>query len=84
MTAFDLTRRGFAGAGLGFVSAAMLGVSARAQMALPKSPVALNIVDVAGNLALTKPAVSVVSSRKRCMPLTESKNHQGGPRRKAG
>jgi putative spermidine/putrescine transport system substrate-binding protein len=57
MTAFDLTRRGFAGAGLGFVGAAMLGVPARAQMALPKSPVALNIVDVAGNLALTKPAI---------------------------
>ena len=57
MTKFDLTRRGFARAGLGLVGAAAFGAAARAQMALPKSPVSLNIVDVAGNLALTKPAI---------------------------
>jgi putative spermidine/putrescine transport system substrate-binding protein len=57
MTTYHWTRRQFAGAGLGLAGATMLGGRARAQMALPKSPVSLNIVDVAGNLALTKPAI---------------------------
>jgi putative spermidine/putrescine transport system substrate-binding protein len=57
MTTSDWSRRGFAKAGLGLVGAAAFGPRAQAQMAAPKSPVSLNIVDVAGNLALTKPAI---------------------------
>jgi putative spermidine/putrescine transport system substrate-binding protein len=49
----NLTRRDFA-LGLG---ASALATPALAQMALPKSPVALNVIDVAGNLALTRPAI---------------------------
>ncbi|WP_158814160.1 ABC transporter substrate-binding protein [Methylocapsa sp. S129] len=56
MTTSDWSRRGFAKAGLGLVGAAAFAGAARAQAA-PKSPVSLAIVDVAGNLALTKPAI---------------------------
>ena len=38
--------------------AALISLAALAQMpALPKSPVTLNVVDVAGNLALTQDAI---------------------------
>ena len=50
--AFHLSRR----AALVGVTAALAG-SSRAQPALPASPIALNIIDVAGNLQLTKPAL---------------------------
>src|SRR3954451_19326761 len=49
----SLTRRTFVGA----ASFAILGGQASAQLALPKSPVSLSIVDVAGNLALTQKAI---------------------------
>jgi putative spermidine/putrescine transport system substrate-binding protein len=52
MSNVDVSRRHFIAGAAGI---AVLGVSsARAQIPLPKSPVTLNIVDVAGNLALTK------------------------------
>ncbi|HZR01803.1 MAG TPA: ABC transporter substrate-binding protein, partial [Burkholderiales bacterium] len=38
-------------------SAALLSTGALAQPAMPKSPVTINIVDVAGNLALTQDAI---------------------------
>ncbi len=54
MTDSHLTRRAVLGgaAGLGVVGS----TSAFAALTMPKAPVAINIVDVAGNLALTKPA----------------------------
>ncbi|WP_230531540.1 ABC transporter substrate-binding protein [Microvirga roseola] len=52
-----LTRRTFIGAVSGAAGVAALGGKAFAQLALPKSPVNLNIIDVAGNLALTQKAI---------------------------
>jgi putative spermidine/putrescine transport system substrate-binding protein len=51
----DFTRRGVmaGGAGLAALSA---GLGARAQVARPRSPLTLNIIDAAGNLALTQRA----------------------------
>lgn len=49
-----LSRRGFVAGAAGGAGLAASG--ARAQMAMPKSPVAISIVDVAGNLALTQKA----------------------------
>ncbi|WP_029004661.1 ABC transporter substrate-binding protein [Azorhizobium doebereinerae] len=54
MTWSHLTRRTFVGGVAGAAGLAALGGSARAQLALPKSPITLNVVDVAGNLALTQ------------------------------
>ncbi|QEN86807.1 extracellular solute-binding protein [Labrys sp. KNU-23] len=58
-----ITRRQALGAGIGL---ATLGLAnARAQTpALPKSPVTLNIVDVAGNLALTQKAIQNYAKAK--------------------
>ncbi len=54
----DITRRGFVATGAGLAGASLLGVPAFAQnLPLPTSPVALNIIDVAGNLALTQAAI---------------------------
>src|SRR5919112_3531553 len=78
MTDLKITRRTFVSGAAGAASLAAFG--ARAQgLALPKSPVALSIVDVAGNLALTQRAienyrkakpnlVSRISSTKRTAP----------------
>jgi putative spermidine/putrescine transport system substrate-binding protein len=54
MPTTDHSRRQFLG---GAAAAAVIGPGvAHAQLALPRTPVALNIVDVAGNLALTQKA----------------------------
>jgi len=50
-----LTRRTFVG-GTAAAASFAFGAPAQGQLALPKSPVALSIVDVAGNLALTQKA----------------------------
>jgi putative spermidine/putrescine transport system substrate-binding protein len=55
---FDsLTRRTFIGGAAGAAGLTAIGGNAFAQLALPKSPVTLSIVDVAGNLALTQKAI---------------------------
>src|SRR3954466_7511381 len=51
-----LTRRTFVG-GTAAAASFAFGAPAQGQLALPKSPVALSIVDVAGNLALTQRAI---------------------------
>ncbi|MBV1702218.1 MAG: extracellular solute-binding protein [Hyphomicrobiales bacterium] len=50
----EISRRQLVGGAAGM--AVLSSSAAKAALALPKAPVALNIVDVAGNLALTKPA----------------------------
>jgi putative spermidine/putrescine transport system substrate-binding protein len=56
MTDFQLTRRGLLGGAAGL--AALGPAAARAAVPnLPTSPVSLNVVDVAGNLALTQRAI---------------------------
>jgi putative spermidine/putrescine transport system substrate-binding protein len=58
MTYPIITRRALLGGAAGAASVAALGGRAFAQQpALPKSPVSLSIVDVAGNLALTQKAI---------------------------
>jgi len=52
-----LTRRGFLATTGGAVGLASLGRPAFAALAKPAAPVTLNIVDVAGNLALTQKAI---------------------------
>jgi len=52
-----ITRRTFVGGVAGAAGAAALGGTAFAQQGLPTSPVTLNIIDVAGNLALTQKAI---------------------------
>src|SRR3954468_12890960 len=57
MTPPSLTRRMFIGGVAGTAGFTALGGGAFAQLVLPKSPVTLSIVDVAGNLALTQKAI---------------------------
>ena len=60
MTAFIHPRRGLLGGAAGIATLGVTGsiTGARAQVPpLPSSPVSLNIVDVAGNLALTQKAI---------------------------
>lgn len=52
-----ITRRTFVGGVAGAAGAAALDGPAFAQQGLPTSPVTLNIIDVAGNLALTQKAI---------------------------
>lgn len=52
-----ITRRTFVGGAAGAAGVAALGGTSFAQATLPTSPVALNIIDVAGNLALTQKAI---------------------------
>lgn len=52
-----ITRRTFVGGVAGAAGVAAFGGSSLAQLALPKEPVALNVIDVAGNLALTQKAI---------------------------
>ncbi|PSC03775.1 ABC transporter substrate-binding protein [Alsobacter soli] len=62
MTDFRLSRRGLMGAAAGL---AALGANrAFAQLAMPKEAVAINIVDVAGNLALTQKAFEAYRKAK--------------------
>lgn len=53
----NISRRGLLSGAAGVASMAAFGRSAFAELALPSSPVSLNIVDVAGNLALTQKAI---------------------------
>src|SRR6187397_426655 len=53
----SLTRRMFIGGVAGTAGFTALGGRAFAQLVLPKSPVTLSVVDVAGNLALTQKAI---------------------------
>jgi putative spermidine/putrescine transport system substrate-binding protein len=52
-----ITRRGFVAGTAGTAGVMAFGARAQGQLALPKSPVALNVIDVAGNLALTQKAI---------------------------
>ncbi len=52
-----ITRRTFVGGVAGAAGVAAFGGPSFAQLALPKEPVALNVIDVAGNLALTQKAI---------------------------
>jgi putative spermidine/putrescine transport system substrate-binding protein len=54
---FTITRRGFVAGTAGTAGFMAFGARAQGQLALPKSPVALNVIDVAGNLALTQKAI---------------------------
>jgi putative spermidine/putrescine transport system substrate-binding protein len=54
---FTITRRGFVAGTAGTAGLMTFGAGAQGQLALPKSPVALNVIDVAGNLALTQKAI---------------------------
>ena len=56
MTDLKITRRTFVGGAAGLAGLAAFGARAQGP-ALPTSPVALSIVDVAGNLALTQKAI---------------------------
>ena len=58
-----INRRTFTVSGLGAVGLAALGRSAFAAAA-PKSPVTINVIDVAGNLALTRPAFDAYKAAK--------------------
>ncbi len=62
MTRLELSRRHFIGGAAGM--AALSATSAQAQLQMPKSPVAINIVDVAGNLALTQKAFEAYAKAK--------------------
>src|SRR5215213_8107305 len=57
MTELKITRRGFVGGAAGAAGLAAFGAQAQGQLAMPSSPVALNVIDVAGNLALTQRAI---------------------------
>ena len=57
MTRFTISRRTFVGGAAGAAGLTAFGARAQAQLAMPTAPVALNIVDVAGNLALTQKAI---------------------------
>lgn len=58
-----LTRRGILGAAAGLAAIRVSGAFAQVPP-LPKSPVVINIVDVAGNLALTQPAFQAYAKAK--------------------
>ena len=57
MTRFTISRRTFVGGAAGAAGLTAFGARAQAQLAMPSAPVALNIIDVAGNLALTQKAI---------------------------
>src|SRR5918998_2268771 len=52
-----ISRRTFVGGMAGAAGVAAFGGPGFAQLALPKEPVALSVIDVAGNLALTQKAI---------------------------
>ena len=57
MTRFTISRRTFVGGAAGAAGLTAFGARAQAQLAMPSAPVALNVIDVAGNLALTQKAI---------------------------
>ena len=65
-----ISRRRFAAGLTGAGTLATLGHPARAQMAMPKAPVTITVVDVAGNLALTQKAIE---SYRRAKPNVVSR-----------
>ncbi|MDF2811300.1 MAG: transporter substrate-binding protein [Microvirga sp.] len=52
----EISRRTVLGGAFGLAGVAGWGLPAMAQVAKPKSPLTLNVIDAAGNLALTQPA----------------------------
>jgi putative spermidine/putrescine transport system substrate-binding protein len=65
MTIQRITRREIVGAAAGVAGLSVLGGRAFAQPALPKSPVALNIIDGAGDLALTQ---KIIENYRKAKP----------------
>ena len=59
-----ISRRTFAAGLTGAGTLATLGGPARAQLAMPRSPVTITVVDVAGNLALTQRAIETYRRAK--------------------
>jgi putative spermidine/putrescine transport system substrate-binding protein len=57
MTSYMISRRDFVGGAAGAAGLAAFGARAQGQLPMPTSPVTLNIIDVAGNLALTQKAI---------------------------
>jgi putative spermidine/putrescine transport system substrate-binding protein len=57
MTGLDITRRHLLGGIAGVAALGVTGARAAQPLALPSSPVDLNVIDVAGNLALTQKAI---------------------------
>ena len=64
MSHFKITRRDFVGGTAGAAGLFVLGGPAFAKLAMPSAPVDLNIVDVAGNLALTQKAIEAYAKAK--------------------
>ncbi len=64
MTRRILTRRGFMGGVAGGAALAAFGRSGVVRAAMPSSPLAINVVDVAGNLALTQKAIEAYATAK--------------------
>jgi len=64
MTDRDITRRKFAAGAAAATGLALTWRPALAKLAMPTSPVDLNIVDVAGNLALTQKAIEAYAAAK--------------------
>src|SRR5919198_1079548 len=64
MTDRDITRRNFAVGAVATTGLALAWRPALAKLAMPTSPVDLNIVDVAGNLALTQKAIEAYAAAK--------------------
>lgn len=62
MSEFQFTRRGLLGSAVGLAATSLAPDLLAATPALPKSPVVLNVVDVAGNLALTQKAIETYRS----------------------
>src|SRR5829696_3480350 len=64
MSRLILNRRLFVGGMAGAAGLAAFGRPALAQLAMPSSPVDINVVDVAGNLALTQKAIEAYAAAK--------------------
>jgi putative spermidine/putrescine transport system substrate-binding protein len=64
LTHRDISRRTFAIGAAATTGAALVWHPALAKLAMPTSPVDLNIVDVAGNLALTQKAIEAYAAAK--------------------
>jgi len=60
----QFTRRQFIGGAAGLSGVAALGGRVFAAQTLPKDPIQVNIVDVAGNLALTQGAFDSYAAQK--------------------
>ena len=64
MNSFTISRRGLLKSGVGVAGLALGAGPAFAALAKPASPVTLNVVDVAGNLALTQKAIEAYRKAK--------------------